>query len=133
MRGSVSTDRPGDGGGDEERQGVGPRQQLVLLPPALHHQAHVEAQHERHRDALALRAEVLPHLLEHPAAHQNTISSPPTVLVGRQHCVLTLVIPKHFILCITCSNSARRARPHSSHVTSVNCSEHTKMARQIVC
>lgn len=61
------TDRSGDAGRDEQRQRVRPRQQLVLLPPALHHQAHVEPQHERHRDGLALRAEVLPHLLEYPA------------------------------------------------------------------
>lgn len=77
LNGVYFTDRSGDAGRDEQRQRVGPGQQLVLLPPALHHQADVEAQHERHRDRLALRAEVLPHLLEHPGTRHTSLAKEP--------------------------------------------------------
>lgn len=55
------------GGTDEQGERVGPRQQLVLLPPALHNQTDVEAQHERHGYTLALGPKVLAQFLEYPA------------------------------------------------------------------
>lgn len=54
-------------GADEEGQIVRPGQKLVLLPPPLHDQAHVEAQDKRHGYGLAGVAEVIADLLENPA------------------------------------------------------------------
>lgn len=53
-----------DGGGDEERQGVGPGEGHVLLPPPLHHDGHVEAKHEGQRDEVAEVLAVHGHLLK---------------------------------------------------------------------
>lgn len=66
-----STNRSRDPGGDEQRQRVRPGEKLVLLPPPLHHQAHIEPQHERHRYRFALRSEILTHLLEYSASRKR--------------------------------------------------------------
>ena len=51
---------------DEHRDGVRPRDAGVLVPPALHDDGDVEAQHEGQRDEVAVRLAVLDHGLEHP-------------------------------------------------------------------
>lgn len=50
---------------DEDGDGVGPGDAGVLVPPALHDDGDVEAQHEGQRDEVAVRLAVLDHGLEH--------------------------------------------------------------------
>ena len=49
---------------DVDGERVGPGHGHVLLPPAVHHDSHVEAQHKRHRDEGAEVGAVARHLLE---------------------------------------------------------------------
>lgn len=55
-----------DVGADEHGDGVGPGDARVLVPPALHDDGDIEAQHERQRDQVAVRLAVLDDGLEHP-------------------------------------------------------------------
>ena len=58
-------------GADKDCEGIRPRHGHVLLPPAVHHDRDVEAEHERHRDEGAEVGAVPRHLLEQPAAIQR--------------------------------------------------------------
>lgn len=60
-----------NGGADEEGQIVRPGQELVLLPPSLHDEAHIEPQDERHRYRLAGVAEVITDSFEDSAGRKN--------------------------------------------------------------
>lgn len=53
-----------DVGADEDGDGVGPGDAHVLVPPALHHDAHVEPQHERQWDQVVEGFAVLRYVLE---------------------------------------------------------------------
>ena len=49
---------------DHDAEGVWPGQELVLLPPPVHHQRHVEAEHEGEGDVGQVVAAVQPQRLE---------------------------------------------------------------------
>ena len=65
---------------DHDAEGVWPGQELVLLPPPVHHQRHVEAEHEGEGDVGQVVAAVQPQRLERlppslPSASRNRISN----------------------------------------------------------
>jgi hypothetical protein len=51
---------------NEQRQGVRPRQQPVLLPPPFDDEADVEPQNERHGDTLTLLPKIMTDFFEYP-------------------------------------------------------------------
>ncbi|MPC16362.1 hypothetical protein E2C01_009184 [Portunus trituberculatus] len=59
-----STYKAVHGGGYEECQGVRPGEGHVLLPPPLHHDGHIEAEHEGQWDEVTEVLAVHGHLLE---------------------------------------------------------------------
>ena len=64
---------------DHDAEGVWPGQELVLLPPPVHHQRHVEAKHEGEGDVGQVVAAVQPQRLERlppslPSASRHTIT-----------------------------------------------------------
>ena len=64
---------------DHDAEGVWPGQELVLLPPPVHHQRHVEAEHEGEGDVGQVVAAVQPQRLERlppslPSASRHTRS-----------------------------------------------------------
>lgn len=69
---------------DEHGNGVGPGDAGVLVPPALHDDGDVEAQHEGERDEVAVCLAVLHHGLEHPAEQHRAYLHIPRVGVSRQ-------------------------------------------------
>lgn len=73
-------------GADEKGQIVWPGQELVLLPPPLHDETHVETQDERHRYGFAGVAEIIADFLEDSAKHGehllNAITRKEDILVG---------------------------------------------------
>jgi hypothetical protein len=62
----IPTDLSVDGGTDEDSNGVGPGNGLVLIPPPGHHNGDIETEYERQRDEITVGLTVVHHAFENP-------------------------------------------------------------------
>ncbi|KAJ8873601.1 hypothetical protein PR048_024419 [Dryococelus australis] len=69
-------------GADEDCDGVGPRDADILVPPALHHDRHIETQHERQRDQVIKGFTVLHYGMKNP---ENVAVHYTPALVRQEH------------------------------------------------